>query len=583
MTCFAQQPTASAEPTSELRAVLAATRQMTDDGVSWPDRFERDLAHIHNIGAAVVVSSDSAAMTVLLGTLDIPRGAEVAVARGACPAWALGALALAGVNVVEDGGPQCSLAFGPPGYPFQTASPCAVDLSGLALDQWLHAMGTAPIGLAPLSHGQPLSTGEGGILLFADARLGAVARRFARFGELNGLHPGGNYKLSAPQAALGLHRLHCLMKTGRAPVHVAPKPLPSQTVPDRFDPTSPADAEMIARALARDLSGAGETVLVYEAALSHWYDATEAIAVSSGFAAVLTALQALGLRAGDEVLLTPTCPLCTVYALTAIGVVPVFCDTQPDGFSICLGAAEAALGPRTRVIIDIPMWGYPVHAPEVAGFARHHGLAYMLDLALGHGTMLGEDHIWRHADIATFSTHASKVLVTGEGGFVLTNRADLAERLRLARFQGGGGNFRLAGLQAALGLARLPHLANQIARRRAVMASISAGLDHPEIEAFPLPPRGIPTGVKMLVRHRNGAGAALNRQLDQHGVPSDILIYNCRPLYDFPILAERQATCPNAVQILQSIATLPVHPDISPAHVERMLDALNSLPQGLRA
>lgn len=583
MTCFAQLPTASAEPTSELEVVLAATGQATDDGMSWSDRFEHDLVQILEVAFAVVVSSDSAAMTVLLGALDIPRGAEVAVARDACPAWALGALALAGVQAVDDRGAQCSLAFGPPGHPFQTDSPSAVDLSGLSPDQWLRAMGTAPIGLAPLSPGQPLSTGEGGVLLFADAQLGAAARRFARFGDLDGLHPGGNYKLSALQAALGLHRLHCLMKTRCPPASVAPKPIPSPTVPDRFDPTSPADAEMIARALARDLSGAGETVLLYEAALSHWYDAAEAIAVSSGFAAVLTALLALGLTAGDEVLLTPTCPLCTVYALTAIGVVPVFCDTQPDGFSISLDAAQAALGPRTRAIIDIPMWGYPVHATEVAGFARTHGLAYMLDLALGHGTMLGDGHIWRHADIATFSTHASKVLVTGEGGFVLTDRADLAERLRLARFQGGGSNFRLAGLQAGLGLARLPHLAGQIARRRAVMATIADGLDHPEIEPFPLPTGGVPTGVKMLVRHRNGAGAALNYQLDRHGVPSDILIYNCRPLYDFPILEERQANCPNAVQLLQSIATLPVHPDISAAHVERMLDALNSLPRGLAA
>jgi dTDP-4-amino-4,6-dideoxygalactose transaminase len=435
-----------------------------------------------------------------------------------------------------------------------------------------------------MTEGQPLSTGEGGALLFRDPKLGKRARSFAQFGNLDGKTLGVNHKLSAAQAALGLARIaRVLPKT--FPVQAAPKAVTasaepaSRPVPDRFDPTSPADAEMIARALSRPLSGASTTVRQYEAALAHWFDAPQAISVSSGYAAVLTALLGLGLAPGDEVLLTPTCPLCTVYALLAIGVRPVFCDTRPDDFSLDLLSASKALGPRTRAIIDIPMWGYPVQADESAAFARAHGLRYVLDLALAYGVELNGKGIWSNADLAVFSTHSSKVLVTGEGGFVLTASEELAEQVRHARGGAGraGANFRLSGLQAALGLARLPMLQKHISDRRANMDAITTGLAHPDIEPLPVCQGGTAGGVKMLVRHRRGDGAALNSHLQASGVPSDILTYRCRPLYHFPVLSSAQADCPNATALLSSIATLPVHPDIEPGHIQRMLHALNTL------
>lgn len=582
----------SAEDTAlgeELRAICAAVGPCADDGISRVSAFEDALSRLTGAAEAVVVSSDAAMLTVLLGAWSARRGDAIAHTLADVPEWITGAAALAGVDLLaaSDFRPEDTPALfriDPPERAQDGAANRVVFAADVAPVHLTESLWQAPVTMVSMTEGQPLSTGEGGALLFRDPEMGARARSFAQFGNLDGKTLGVNHKLSAAQAALGLVRLARVLPK-EFPLRAPSKAMKassvpgSQPVPDRFNPTSPADAEMIARALSRPLAGTSTTVQQYEAALSHWFEAPHAIAVSSGYAAVLTALLALGLAPGDEVLLTPTCPLCTVYALLAIGVRPVFCDTRPDDFGLDLLSAGKALGPRTRAIIDIPMWGYPIRADESAGFARAHGLRYVLDLALAYGVELNGKGIWCNADLAVFSTHGSKVLVTGEGGFVLSASEDLAEQVRYARGGTGrlGTNFSLSGLQAALGLARLPMLHRHILERRANMDAIATGLAHPDIEPLQVCNGGVAGGVKLLVRHRHGDGANLNNHLQASGVPSDILTYSCRPLYQFPVLSSAEADCPNATALLSSIATLPVHPDIKPGHIQRMLNALNTL------
>lgn len=357
-------------------------------------------------------------------------------------------------------------------------------------------------------------------------------------------------------------------------------------ISDRFDPRARSDADEIARALDENLSGTGPAVTRYEAALAKAFGADEAVTASSGSSAVMVALAALGLQPGDEVILTPTCPLCTVYPIMALRLVPVFCDTLPDSFSLDLEMAERLITPNTRAIIDIPMWGYPVAADATAAFADRHGLPYVLDLAHGHAIELKGRFLWTYAQIATFSTHASKIMVTGEGGFLLTNNADLAEQARLyARFGNLGGvhfgmNHKIGGLQAALGLARLPRLFDDILQRRNTMTAIASRLDNPLLAPLPIVEGGQPNGLSLLVRELAGNGKSLVDHMDACGVPSDILEYGCRPLYQFPILAQYARSCPNAEALLGSIATIPVHPGIARPEVEQIVSALNSYHGG---
>ncbi|HEX2581672.1 MAG TPA: DegT/DnrJ/EryC1/StrS family aminotransferase [Dongiaceae bacterium] len=340
--------------------------------------------------------------------------------------------------------------------------------------------------------------------------------------------------------------------------------------------------ERLVACLEGGLSGTSDTVAAYEAELAAWFDARHALAVSSGAAAVTVALAALGLKRGDEVLLTPTCPLCTVYPILNLGLVPKFCDIQPDCFSFHLEDLARSIGPRTRALIDIPMWGYPVPIIALRQFADYHELPLLLDLALCSGTEFSGRPIWSYADIATFSTHESKILSTGEGGGVLTNNALYAERGRLySRFGGLDGvnfglNYKMSAPQAAIGVGRLRQLAYHIKRRRENARKILDGLDNPWLEELPVVPNGRPNYLTILLRTTYADNRELIAHLATYGIPSDITTYDCKPLYLFPILASYARTCTNAERMLASITTVPCHPALGEAELAYILSALNT-------
>lgn len=351
---------------------------------------------------------------------------------------------------------------------------------------------------------------------------------------------------------------------------------------DYFDSVALNEKDYIANALATGLSGNSRTVRDYEESLESYFHASHAIAVSSGFGALVVALHALGLKPGDRVLLTPTCPLCTAYALTFMRLEPVFCDICPNNFTIDLDHAKRRIDARTRAIIDIPMWGYPVEARGVSDFARAHGLHYILDVALSHRAELNGKLLWSYADIATFSTHSSKNLVTGEGGAVLTDSDALATKARLftvpdeSQIEEPVLNFALGGLQGALGLARLPRFESDTARRLENMRCIADRLDNPYLEVLPVIEGGVPAGTKLIIREINGNNDGLLLHQTKGGIPSDIANYNCKPLYQYPVFTSYAESCPNAEAMLSSITTIPVHPDIDSGAINQIIEVLNT-------
>ncbi|NDJ56510.1 aminotransferase [Enterobacteriaceae bacterium 4M9] len=353
-------------------------------------------------------------------------------------------------------------------------------------------------------------------------------------------------------------------------------------ITDNFWPVGEGEEAYLLEALAKGIGGDSDIVRRYEQRLKTHFGARHAIAASSGYGALVVAMSACGLRPGDKVLLTPTCPLCTVYALTFMRLEPVFCDIRPDDFTLDLKMAERLIDSKTRAIIDIPMWGYPVAAQEVAEFARDRGLYYLLDIALAHRATLNGALLWTYADIATFSTHHSKNLVTGEGGALLTNNARLAERAReFTRCEYRADkppvlNFALGGLQAALGLARLGRLEDDVRHRLATMQAISQRLTNPYLEPLPLVAGGEPAGTRLLVRARTGSNAALLAHQARAGIASDIALYNCKALYQYPVMREWATACPNAERMLGSITTVPVHPGIRDDEAQTIVDVLNN-------
>ncbi|AVG16394.1 MULTISPECIES: DegT/DnrJ/EryC1/StrS family aminotransferase [Chromobacteriaceae] len=354
-----------------------------------------------------------------------------------------------------------------------------------------------------------------------------------------------------------------------------------RVISDKYRPQYPDDLPALERALRGALSGTSDTVAAYEQALAGWFGAAEAVALSSGGAAVSVALYAAGVRPGDDVLLTPSCPLCTVYPIIAAGANPVFVDTRVHGFGADPDSVRDRVSPRAVALIDIPMWGYPTEVDELRELADSLDLKLILDLAHSHGSTLHGNHLSAYGHLSCFSTHERKPLATGEGGFVLTDDAELAERCRsYSRFGNLNGadfglNYKLAALPAALGHSRLGKLSEQIDLRRTHARHLLQRLRHPQVREKLIIEGGNPNYYFLNLELDFADNRAFIDYLDARGVPSDIKRYGCQALYRFPALAEYRLDCPNAETLLAGMTTLPVHPALSEAELDYMADVIN--------
>lgn len=353
-------------------------------------------------------------------------------------------------------------------------------------------------------------------------------------------------------------------------------------ISDKYRPAFPEDLEVLAQVLPQGISGTSDVVEAYEKSLSEYFGNPHAIAVSSGAAAITVALAAVGVRPGDEIVLTPTCPLCTVYPIMAASAVPVFVDTRQDGFGADLNDLKSVLNERTRAVIDIPMWGYPTQVDELHAMLKNAGIPLILDLAHAHGSTLNGKHLSHYGDLSCFSTHDRKPLATGEGGYILTSSAELEKNCKdFSRFGNLNGrdfglNYKLGGLAAAIGKNRLRYLDKQLEIRRRNAARLVSRLDNPHVKEVSLI-HGAETNYYFLnlrLNFENNRGFI--DYLDENGVPSDIKRYGCRCLYEFPAVAEYRRSCPNGERLLSTMTTIPVHPQLTEEDMDYISNLINA-------
>ncbi len=245
----------------------------------------------------------------------------------------------------------------------------------------------------------------------------------------------------------------------------------------------------VMRCLEREeISGNAPTVRDFEAAFASWLGVDHAIAVSSGTTALRLALAAVEVGPGDEVILpTMTFAPCADMIVHA-GATPVFVDCEPARLQLDIDAVTAAMTPRTRVVMAVHAYGQSADLDALEALCEASGVILLEDAAQSLGGACRQRAIGTIGRAACFSFYANKLLATGEGGMVVTNDADLAERARSLRShamsRGGapyehdacGFNFRLPALSAALGLAQVPQLDERLARRQVVAERYARGL-----------------------------------------------------------------------------------------------------------
>ena len=332
----------------------------------------------------------------------------------------------------------------------------------------------------------------------------------------------------------------------------------------------------------------GEPVAKLECDVAGLSRTRYAVGCANGTDALLLALRALDVGRGDEVVTTPFTFFATAGTVHNVGATPVFVDIDADTFNVSPGAVAAAVGPRTKAVVAVDLFGQMAPLEQVIAAAP--GLPVIEDAAQSIGASRVIDGERRMAGeaatIGTFSFFPSKNLGGyGDGGMMVTQDERLFERLMRLRTHGSrktyyheevGDNSRLDALQAAVLRAKLPHLAAWSARRRENAAYYDAAFaDVPGIRTPTIDPanESIYNQYTLRAERRD----ALQEHLKGRGIGT--AVYYPLPLHlqpCFAYLGYQAGSCPEAERAAGEVISLPVYPELTRAQLDEVIDAVRA-------
>ena len=332
----------------------------------------------------------------------------------------------------------------------------------------------------------------------------------------------------------------------------------------------------------------GTAVPQLEAAVARLCSATHGIGCASGTDAVLLPLKALQLKPGDEVITTPFTFFATAGAIHSAGGTPVFVDIEPGSFNIDPAAVERAMTPRTRALLPVHLYGQMAVMERLLLLGQSRRLPVIEDACQAIGARRSVDGEWRMAGelgwVTAYSFFPSKNLgAWGDAGMMVTSDAAAAERLARLRLHGGarqyhheevGTNSRLDTLQAAVLLAKLPHLAAWSAARRGHAAYYAEGLAGLAQVRTP-----VTDPANEHIFHQYTLRVERRDQLQAHLKAKGIgtAIYYPVPLHRQPCFAHlgyREGSLPEAERAAREVISLPVYPELTPAQLDYVIDAI---------
>jgi len=338
----------------------------------------------------------------------------------------------------------------------------------------------------------------------------------------------------------------------------------------------------------------GPEVEELETTLAAYVGVDHCIAVASGTDALLIALMALGVRAGDEVITTPFSFISTSETIALLGAIPVYVDIDPATYNLDPGKLEPAISDRTKAIIPVSLYGQPADFPAINAIAERHGLPVIEDGAQSFGSEQQGRRSCGLSTIGTTSFFPSKPFGGyGDGGACFTDDPDLADRMRRVSRHGQarryfhtdiGVNGRIDTLQAAILLGKWPNFSQEVEARGRIGAAYSRKLQAAGISSTPQLAAGN-TSVYAQYTVQVDQRPEVQATLKESGIPTSVhyptLLSQQPALRSINSRSSNTNHLPFAQLACERVMSLPMHPWLSDDDQNKVVDSLVSAIQNL--
>jgi len=356
----------------------------------------------------------------------------------------------------------------------------------------------------------------------------------------------------------------------------------------------PEDIKAVQAALARgEISGSfGKALDEFEKEFASYCGCRHGVATTSGTSALELASAAAGFGPGDEVLVSACTNIASALGIVHRGAIPVPVDSEVRTWNLDLDLLEKLITPKTKGIVAVHLFGHPVDMDRLMDIAKRHRLTVIEDGAEAHGAKVRNRVVGSFGHMSCYSFYANKIITTGEGGMVVTNDPQLAEKLRLwknlgftqprFRHEVAAYNFRMTSYQAALGLSQLQRIGDTLEKKRRIAAWYTEELSG-------LPGLGLPAEepwawhVYWMYALTIGPEAGVTRdelaqQLKQEGIDTRTFFcpMSAQPCFQ-SLPAFRPGPCPVADRLWRNGIYLPSSHGLKRDEVSRVAGAIRNI------
>lgn len=349
------------------------------------------------------------------------------------------------------------------------------------------------------------------------------------------------------------------------------------------------EAAAVRKVILSGMMASGDVVHEFENKFSKFCGAEYGVATTNGTTALHAALLAAGISAGDEVIVPAFTFFASASSVSMCGAKPVFADILPDTYNIDPKSVEEKITDKTKVVIGVHIFGQCCNASALSTICKKNNLIFLEDAAQAHGAEWNGVRAGSLGDIATFSFYPTKNMTTGEGGMIVTNNSELAERARIICNHGQtekylhtmlGYNYRMTNVHAAIGLEQLKRVEGFTELRRRNAKILSKNIHAEGITVPYIAPEANPVYHQYVIKI--GDECSMNRdELMQYLSMNEIgsAVHYPIPLHKQPYFAEANAcvSLPVAEDCAKRVLSLPVHPSVTEEECRYIADKINEI------